>query len=247
VVERPKVIFNQRTGKFVLWMHIDSPDYKASRSGVAVSDKPTGPFQYLQSFRPNAGIWPIHVTAKDKEPGPGNALVRDFKGGQMARDMTLFQDDDGKAYHIYSSEDNATLHISLLSNDYLRPSGKYARAFIDRSMEAAAVFKYKGKYYFIASGCTGWDPNAARSATADSIWGPWKELGNPCIGKDAEKTFGAQSTFVLPVAGRQKTVIFLADRWNKDNLPDSRYVWLPVQFSPEGKIIIQWVGQWGLE
>ena len=38
---------------------------------------------------------------------------RDHDGGQMARDMTLFVDDDGKAYHIYSSESNSTLHLSL--------------------------------------------------------------------------------------------------------------------------------------
>jgi len=35
----------------------------------------------------------------------------------MAREMTLFVDDDGKAYHIYSSEENSTTHISLLTDD----------------------------------------------------------------------------------------------------------------------------------
>ena len=30
----------------------------------------------------------------------------------MARDMTLFVDDDGTAFHIYASEDNGTLQIS---------------------------------------------------------------------------------------------------------------------------------------
>ena len=33
----------------------------------------------------------------------------------MSRDMTLFVDDDGKGYHIYSSEDNLTLHIAELT------------------------------------------------------------------------------------------------------------------------------------
>ena len=31
VCERPKVVFNPRTKKFVMWMHIDSEDYKAAR------------------------------------------------------------------------------------------------------------------------------------------------------------------------------------------------------------------------
>jgi hypothetical protein len=193
VVERPKVILNQQTRKFVMWMHIDSPDYKAARSGVAVCDTPTGRFRYLGSFRPNAGLWPVNVTAQDKQPAPGNRLARDFQGGQMARDMTLFKDEDGKAYHFYSSEDNKTMHISQLSDDYLKPSGKYARAFVEKELEAAAVFKRNGKYYLIASGCTGWDPNPAHSTVADSIWGPWQELGNPCIGKNAEKTYYAEA------------------------------------------------------
>jgi hypothetical protein len=47
-----------------------------------------------------------------------NLLARDFAKGQMARDMTLFVDDDGKAYHIYASEENSTMHISILTDDY---------------------------------------------------------------------------------------------------------------------------------
>jgi beta-galactosidase len=246
VVERPKVIFNQQTKKFVMWMHIDTADYKASRSGVAVGDSPTGQFRYLGSFRPNARIWPINVTAQDKQPSALNKLARDFQGGQMARDMTIFMDEDGKAYHFYSSEDNATMHISLLSDDYLHPSGKYARAFIGQSLEAATVFKRNGKYYLIASECTGWNPNPAHSAVAESIWGPWKEQGNPCIGKNADKTYYAQSTFVLPVVGQKGLFIFLADRWNQDNLPDSHYAWLPLEFNQEERLILKWRDQWTL-
>ena len=35
----------------------------------------------------------------------------------MARDMTLFEDDDGRVYHIYSSEENGTIQISQLNDD----------------------------------------------------------------------------------------------------------------------------------
>ena len=105
-----------------------------------------------------------------------------FESGQMARDMNLFVDDDGKAYHIYASEDNSTLHISELTDDYTACSGNYARFFVGRFMEAPAMFKKDGKYYLIMSGCTGWAPNPGRSAVASSIWGPWKELANPFVG-----------------------------------------------------------------
>ena len=241
VIERPKVVFNKITGKFVMWLHADSADYRAAKSGVAVADQPEGPFTYVGGFRPNAGIWPVNVVEADKK---GTPLARDFMGGQMARDMTLFQDDDGKVYHFYSSEENATMHVSLLTDDYLKPSGKYARIFAGRSMEAPAVFKRGGKYYIIASGCSGWAPNAARSAVAGHPFGPWTELGNPCTGKGAEQTYQSQSTFVLPVQGGKDAFIFMADRWKQWNLADSRYVWLPLRFDENGKPMTGWKDQW---
>ncbi len=246
VIERPKVIYNARTKKFVMWFHQDSPNYQAARSGVAVSDTPVGPFKYLGAFRPNAGVRPLNASASDLAPAPGNLLARDLEGGQMARDMTLFVDEDGTAYQFYSSESNQTMHVSQLTEDYLRPAGKYARIFVGRSIEAPAVFKHKGRYYLIGSGCTGWDPNPAHSAVADSIFGPWKELGNPCRGEGAEITFGSQSTFVLPVAGKPGVFIALFDRWNKWDLADSRYIWLPLFIDANGHPIVTWRDRWSL-
>ncbi len=246
VIERPKVIYNARTKKFVMWFHQDSPNYQAARSGVAVSDTPAGPFQYLGAFRPNAGIRPLNASVADLAPTPTNLLARDLAGGQMARDMTLFVDDDGTAYQFYSSEANETMHVSQLSDDYLRPAGKYARAFVGRSIEAPAVFKHAGKYYLIGSGCTGWDPNPAHSAVADHPLGPWKERENPCRGPGAAVTFASQSTFVLPVAGRPGQLIAMFDRWNKWNLQDSRYVWLPLSFDQDGFPVVVWRDRWSL-
>jgi len=246
VLERPKVIYNATTKEFVMWMHIDSMDYAAARVGVAVSGTPTGPFRYLGSFRPDAGVWPRNVTEEDKQPSPTNALVRDFNAGQMARDLTVFVDDDGKGYLFYASEDNATMHVSLLTPDYHHTTGEYARIFIGRSTEAPAVFKREGKYYFIGSGCTAWAPNAARMAVADSIFGPWRELPNPCVGNDADKTFISQSTFVLPVQGSDGSFVFLADRWNQWDLPASRYVWLPLEFPVNGNPTLRWQDKWQL-
>ena len=107
VLERPKVIYNPKTKKFVMWAHVESADYSKACAGVAISDSPTGEFTYLGSFRPN---------------------------GAMSRDQTVFVDDDGRAYHFYSSENNATLYISELTDDYQRPSGRYTRMPTRHSM-----------------------------------------------------------------------------------------------------------------
>ena len=219
-LERPKVIYNAATKKYVMWFHLElkGQGYDTARSGVAVSSKVTDPYTFVQSFRPNKS---------------------------MARDMTLFVDDDGKAYQFYASEDNQTMHVSLLSDDYLRPSGKFKRIFIGRSTEAPAVFKHRGRYYFIGSGCTAYAPNAARSAVANSIWGSWKELGNPCIGKNADKTFLSQGTFVFPVANKPGAFIFMADQWNVYENKGPRYVWPPIH-SDKDRFVIRWMKEWDI-
>ena len=108
------------------------------------------------------------------------------------------------------------------------------RAFPKRYMEAPGDLQASGSVYFIGSDCTGWAPNAARSAVADSIWGPWTELGNPCVGDGRDTTFGGQSTFILPVAGKRDAYIAMFDLWRPENAIDGRYMWLPMRFTDAG-------------
>ncbi|MDR3339974.1 MAG: glycoside hydrolase family 43 protein [Candidatus Symbiothrix sp.] len=265
VLERPKVIYNALTGKYVMWFHLELKGnaYNAARCGMAIADNPTGPYQFVKSFRPDVGTWPINFPLEKKDepvggmksffggssvpqhPDSMNIVRRDMDSGQQSRDMTVFVDDDGKAYHIYSSESNSTLHISLLTDDYQDYAGKYARFFSGRFMEAPAIFKKDGKYYLIMSGCSGWTPNAGRSAVASSIWGPWKELDNPFQGDDANTSFHSQSTYILPYPGNNDRLIYLGDRWNPEDAIDGRYIWLPIEFDGE-QPVIHWKDEWKL-
>ena len=98
----------------------------------------------------------------------------------------------------------------------------------------------------ITSGCTGWDPNQAELAVADAIMGEWTVIGDPCSGKDADMTYYGQSTHVLPVAGKADAYIAMFDRWNKTDLINSRYLWLPVKFDGE-TIDIAWQDKWDID
>ena len=219
VMERPKVIYNKKTKQYVMWFHLElkGKGYSAARAGVAVSTRPEGPFKYLKSFRPN---------------------------GNMSRDMGLFVDDDGSAYHIYSSKDNYDLRISKLTDDFLSASPQDSLLF-SKHREAPALFKYLNKYYLVTSGCTGWAPNKASLHVSESLFGPWQLLGDPMKGPGSELTFGGQSTFVQPVVGKQGAFIFMADVWKPNNLIDSRYIWLPVRFNNETPFI-EWKEEWDL-
>lgn len=266
-IERPKVIYNKKTKQFVMYFHLElkGRGYEAAHVGIATSNTPTGTYKFIKSSRVNAGHYPANMTEAQRKSTvkhsdfkdwwtpewtdaikDGLFVRRDFEGGQMSRDMTLYVDDNDKAYHIYSSEDNLTLQIAELSDNYLSYTGKYIRIDPAGHNEAPAIFKKDGKYFMITSGCTGWAPNAARLLVADDILGEWERLPNPCKGKGAELTFHSQSTYILPVQGKKNSFIFMADRWKPNNPIDGRYVWLPIDFE-KGLPVIKWFDEWNLD
>ena len=227
VLERPKVLYNARTRKFVLWAHLDVNGYSQSVAGVALSDSPTGPFVFVSAAHPI--------------------------GDSTYRDMNLFLDEDRQAYALYSAEDNATIYIVRLNADFTGPEtppveGKtWSRAIVRQWREAPAPFKHNERYYLITSGTSGWAPNAAKVATADHILGPWTLGDNPCVGPDASTTFHSQSTYILPITGRNPGgFIYMGDRWEPNNLADSRYIWLPFQMKPDDTFEIAWRDAWDL-
>lgn len=151
--------------------------------------------------------------------------------------MNLFVDTDGTAYISYSSEMNQTTYIGKLNADYTGLAADpenavegthYTRNFIAARREASAMFLYDGKYYMITSGCSGWAPNQANYAVADTPLGPWTTKGDPCVGDTNKTTFDTQSTCVFPVDAANGKYIYMGDRWmNPDkggDLSDSRYV-----------------------
>ncbi|EGG54376.1 glycosyl hydrolase, family 43 [Paraprevotella xylaniphila YIT 11841] len=267
IMERPKVVRNPKTGKFVMLFHLElkGQGYAAARVGFAESDSPVGPFRFIRSLRPNAGKWPVDFSRRDirkakklKEADykewwtpewreairEGLLLARDVPGGQMSRDMTVYVDDDGKAYHIYSAEENLTLNIAELADDYLDYTGRYVRVAPGGQNEAPAIFKRDGVYWMVTSGCTGWAPNEARMFKATSLWGPWEQLPSPFVGKDAKKSFHTQGTYIFKVEGTEDGFVFMADRWNPRSLKNSRHIWLPIDFEADGTPVIRWVDGW---
>ncbi len=109
IVERPKVLYNAKTRKYVMWMHLDDPSYCVASAGIATSDQPTGPFAFRKQMRP------IHDDFNYKAGSPD----RQKEMGGTLRDMNLFLDDDGAAYVFYASEGNNTMYVVRLDDEFL--------------------------------------------------------------------------------------------------------------------------------
>lgn len=266
IMERPKVM-KSKEGKYVMLFHLElkGRGYEAALTGFAESNTPTGPFRFVRAMRPNPGVWPADFTQSDIDQAlslneqnypqswtpewkdavkKGLYLKRDLPGGQMSRDMTIFTDDDGTAYHIYAAEDNLTLNLAELTPDLLGYTGHYIRIAPCGQNEAPAMFKRNGQYWLITSGCTGWEPNEARMFKADSVWGPWQQLPTPFTGDGADKSFRSQGCFIFKIEGTDDAFIFMADRWNPRNLKASRHIWLPIDFSADETPVIRWTDSW---
>lgn len=104
VIERPKVIYNKLTKKYVMWMHIDSSDYKEAKIGVATSNTVCGKYTYLRSEQPL---------------------------GHQSRDSGVFVDTDDKAY-LLTEDVNVTIlsQNKYAETSVARKRSSYQRPFL---------------------------------------------------------------------------------------------------------------------
>ena len=207
VLERPKVFHNAKTGKYVMYAHIDGKGgYAFANVAVFICDTVDGDYQYLKSFRPL---------------------------GHESRDIGQFIDDDGSAYLIYEDRPLG-FHIAKLSDDYLSVANDVHFFPKDQggNLEGGALVHYQGLYYVVGSQLTGWTPNPNKYATARNLEGPWtpfKDIAPPFV-----NTYGAQSSMLMKIAGsKTTTVIFIGDVWKPETLWDSRYMWVPLQIGDD--------------
>lgn len=203
-IERPKVLYCQATGKYVMWMHYETGvDYKAAACAVASCDTPDGDFVYHGSFRPF---------------------------GNEARDCTVFEA-DGEAYFAASSRGNRDLYVYRLTEDYMNVEDTVKVLFQGQMREAPAFFSRNGQHYLLTSECTGWRPNQGGAAVTreGKMGGRWS-LISPF---GDETTFHSQMAFVLPVQENGVTeYYYFGDRWGGSGelYFNSTYVVLKIHF-----------------
>lgn len=151
----------QKDGKYYLFFGANDiqSDKEVGGIGVAVSDKPEGPFK-------------DHI---------GKPLVDKFYNKAQPIDQFVFKDKDGQYYLIYGGWSHC--NITKLNNDFTGfipyPDGSTFKEITPEGyVEGSFMFIKDGKYYFMWSegGWTG--PNySVAYAIADSPLGPFKRIG----------------------------------------------------------------------
>lgn len=225
VVDRPKVVWNNRTKLFVMWFHLDNNECCTYRAvGVATSPSANGTFIFIDAFQPD---------------------------GIPSLDMSLFEDrKDGVVDGVYlvRSCNNSYVGISKLDGNYMNTTGITSRIYAPR--EGMTIFYRNNRYYMMTSHISGWSSNPAELfiTDRDSLDGAkWSSLGNPT---KSDTTFNSQATFVLPFPSTKQPetnfYIFMGDRWDYPNLLNATYVWLPFTFNSDTNVTIEWHDQWTL-
>lgn len=148
-------------GKYYLFFGANDiqSDNELGGIGVAVSDKPEGPFK-------------DHI---------GKPLVPQFYNKAQPIDQFVFKDKDGQFYLIYGGWSHC--NIAKLNKDFTGfvpfPDGSTFKEITpDKYVEGSFMFIKDGKYYFMWSegGWTG--PNySVAYAISDSPLGPFKRVG----------------------------------------------------------------------
>lgn len=258
-MDRPHIIYNKKTKKYVCWMKIMNKDsFQTQTETVMVANHILGPYTKVKE-----GLQPL---------------------GMNAGEFDLAVAEDGKAYYYFERVHSETICADL-TEDYTDVTGYYSTHFPRKHppyvREATAHFKRKGKHYLITSGTTGYLPNPSEVAVADTWHGPYKVLGNPHVGDESQTSFHSQISCIFKVEGKKDLYIACADRWLPQNMDKeypiyeemfnsiyseeekefdfsrmgeepvqntsiADYVWLPLRFDGD-MVYIDWKDEWRIE
>ncbi|RIX59528.1 hypothetical protein D3P08_05135 [Paenibacillus nanensis] len=183
--ERPKLLYNEKTKKYVLWGHWETAgSYSSSQVAVATADHVAGPYTFLGHWRPGGKLrnWrsdngvfldsEYYKSSGIKVAVPSSAQSDVSQMGYVSRDFTVFAEEDGAAYLVSSEGHSMRIHrlneaytdVDFTTYTFSDPATKAAdfesyNFYEGVGREAPAVVRTDDGYYMISSGQSGWLPN----------------------------------------------------------------------------------------
>ncbi|WP_407562235.1 family 43 glycosylhydrolase [Streptomyces sp. 184] len=232
-VGRLGVTYNENTGKYVLATQMWHPGRGGHGVLLLQGDSPTDTFDF--------GYFQTQIT---NSPTTGTG------------DQTVFTDDDGKDYLIFSNREGRSRGFvaKFRESDSLRiePGVEIRRG---NGREGNAMFKLDGKYYHAASDLHGWNTsvNYVNESTGSNIQGSYSSE-YVLAGTEMDYSHVTQTGFFVTVNGtKQSTVIYAGDRWADFAWNGIGYnQWVPITKSgarPQFHSVSQWqfnvtTGEW---
>ncbi|MHA7964525.1 chitobiase/beta-hexosaminidase C-terminal domain-containing protein [Paenibacillus sp. CAU 1782] len=183
--ERPKLLYNEKTQKYVLYGHWETANsYASSQIAVATADQVNGPYTFLGHWRPGGTLrnWrsdggnyldsEFYKTSGVKTTIPSDIQNDENQMGKLLRDYTVFMDDDGKAYLVNAEGHSMRVHrlneeftdvdfTTYVDSDPATKATDFeSYLFYDHvGREAPAIVRAENGYYMATSGQSGWFPN----------------------------------------------------------------------------------------
>ncbi len=215
--ERAKIIYNESTKNFVVWVHWENDKFEASEAAIFYSDSITGNYTFHKTFRPF---------------------------GNMSRDCNLFKDDDGTAYFTSAANFNYDMVMYKLTADYLDVADQDT-LFVGDHREAPVIVKKDSTYFLITSAATGWDANQAKYTSSSKIfngeWKKWKNLGNSKTfdtqPTDVIKVEGSNKT----------TYLYVGDRWGDPSIAESKTIFLPLEIENDSTLTLNYINEFSID
>lgn len=268
-LERPHIIYCEKTKKYVLWGKSQDTD---GYFVVFQADCFRGPYTFVRNMKPEGfgvGDFDLWVSPKTQS---------------------------SKAYVLFERP-HWELICAELTDDYTNVTDRYSEHFVGLrppfTREAPTHFVHNGKHYLFTSGTTGYTSNPSEVAEFTDFHGEYKVLGDPHVGDSMASSFNSQITSVIRIPGKKDLYVALADRWepqttgtdiarktfkskekaylNHQPVPQDRsrkpvvrnreyeligpthdvynatYVFLPITFDKKGMPTIAWKDNWRLE
>lgn len=260
IMDRPHIIYNARTKKYVLWAKIGGlinkeGGFDTTYFAVCESDSIKGEFKLVSK-------------------------VTEIAAG----DFDLLEQ-DGKAYIIFEKPHSEMLCVEL-DETYTKFTGNMSshipKPFPPFVREAPAFFRRNGEMFLVTSGTTGYFPNMSLIYKMNSLHSDWQEIGDACVGDERANSFHMQISSVFKHPFKEDLYIALGDRWLNDlsidmpspddmfesifnpekkgdgntyrleqytdeNTSMATYVWLPFRFHEDGTPYLVWQDEWCVE
>lgn len=255
IMDRPHIIFNKKTNKFVCWVKSSYDIYCHTGYSILIGNSLLN-MEYIGIVKP--------------------------RNGRIGGDFDLFEE-NGKAYIVYAQDDR--MMLCELNDEYTdfgeKESTHLGGTYPPFTREAPCFFKRNGRLMILTSGTTGYYPNQTKAYDITNLHGEWKEIGYTCIDDKFKNSFHCQFSSVFKHPTIPDLYIAIGDRWNneqgigerdfeslfekvyrpvhgpdwdkdvyelghisKEDLTNASYVWLPIKFDNNNDPYIEFKKEW---